>query len=257
MMDTSTLNVRALEIVPQPKRLVIYGSPGVGKTWFSAGASRPLFIDTDGGLVSVAITGTKALVVEPKGHQDLEAIYFWCKEHMDDFDSIVIDSLTELQQLLLGEIIEAGEDKGRRDSMMPVPEQRDNYAVQRQLHRTLHELRRLGKHIIVTAGLRDRKGQNAPDVTPGLLSVISHWSQLIGELVAIDNADGTAVERYLVLDPSEKRVAKNRYGLPRAIKNPTWDMLNTLIDDAVEGGAASKGTPSVVTETAVQATAGS
>ncbi len=208
-------------------RMVCFGDPGVGKTTLAATFPRPLIVDVDGGLIAVALDGTEALVVNPQGYRDLELLYSWVKQHADEVDSIVVDSITELQRLLVDQIVDEGKGKTGKASQSItdfVPEQAEYLANQRQIHRFLYALKQLGKHVIVTAGVRERGVKRCPDVTPGLLTIVNHWSSVTGELVNADK-DGE-IRRVLVTQPSNIREAKTRFSsLLPYVENPTFNEL--------------------------------
>jgi phage nucleotide-binding protein len=223
------VNPHALEPSGGPLRIVIYGDPGVGKTTLATQAPRPLIIDTDGGLVAAAIQGVKATVLEPQTVKDFQDCYFFAKQHTADFDSLVIDSATELQNTLNSDMA-----KLNRDRTMDLPgivELREYGATKGVLWLMLHEFRRLGKHIIVTAGLKEGKGRQVmPDVIPSVMETLTHWSSVMGELIVVAAEDGST-SRFLVVEPTDKRLAKCRYpelAKLRALKDPSWESIAKL-----------------------------
>jgi hypothetical protein len=213
-------------------RMLVYGNPGVGKTTFGLTFPRPLVIDTDGGLISGAIQGMGGVSYEPNGWQEFQALYFWAKGKADLFDTIIIDSITTVQRLLLDELTEATFDKKGADKpvMEFVPEQGMYLANQRQVGRILNDFRLFGKHMVVTAGVRERMGKRSADVAPGLFTILSHWSSVVGELV-VQTRDKSGAEldvpaRALLTSPSSDREAKSRFSslLPYVV-SPTFDEI--------------------------------
>jgi hypothetical protein len=231
--------VPKLRTPPQPLslereklRLLCFGDPGVGKTTLGLTFPRPLVIDTDGGLISGAIQGFEAVSYEPTGWREFEALYFWAKERSSEIDTIVLDSLTSLQRLLLDEIVDQTVEVKTPDKpvMMYVPEQGQYLANQRQIARILTDFRRLGKHMVVTAGVREKMGKRVPDVAPGLLTIVSYWSSVLGELVVQtrdkDDNELPKPARALLTSPSSTREAKSRFdSLMPYVPEPTFDKI--------------------------------
>lgn len=83
-------------------RLVVYGTEGIGKSTFAAGAPNPIFVQTEDGLGQIDAAkfpvATKLADVE----HDLEALER--QEH--DYGTVVIDSLDWLERLIWDSICE-------------------------------------------------------------------------------------------------------------------------------------------------------
>lgn len=240
-----------------PLRILIYGDFGRGKTTLAGTFPRPLVIDTNGGLISIALAGGRPMRFAPEGYEDLEGLYFWIKQQADDFDTIVIDTLDNLALQLMGEINEDAVNEKRRQGktvslrMQFVPEQGDYYANQQQLFRFLTALRRLGKHIVITSSVRNKEGRSAPNVSDGLERVACDFVSVVGELIILDETDGDDPPdnagtqpyegcRVLLTQEANRRATKSRF---RSIKpyvvDPTYEKLAALIgaeyDQAQEG----------------------
>lgn len=226
MTETQSHTPIPLVLEDEGFRGVVYGDPGVGKSTLLSSFPRPLIVDTDAGLISVALHGTVLERFEPTGYKDLEDLYVFVKNNSDRYDTIGIDSFTELQRLLLDEIVDDGakrdEAKGKLNSITRfVPEQGEYLANQRQLHRILHAFRRLGKHVVLTAGVRMRGMQRTPDMAPGALTIVNHWASFIGEIVTHAADAESPLERYIVFEPTAERMAKSRFsGFGRFMRLP-------------------------------------
>lgn len=190
-------------------RIVLYGEPGAGKTTLASTFPRPMFINTDDGLVSLAIEGIDVMHFEPEGYRDMEGLYWWLKERIDTFDTVVLDSVTTAQRLFLDEIHDlslAAATRDKKPVMQWVPEQGEYLAQQRQMARMLTDLRRLDKHLIVTAGVKNREGRRSPDTAPGLFSILNHWASIMAELQVITH-DAKGEEL-----PKPRRILYTGYG---------------------------------------------
>ena len=81
---------------PQPPRIMIYGSEGVGKSTFAASAPKPVFVQTEDGLSEIdtakfPLCATYAEVVE-----QLKAV----RDGEHEFQTLCLDSLDWLERLI-------------------------------------------------------------------------------------------------------------------------------------------------------------
>lgn len=244
-----------LALEDEPLRILIYGEFGRRKTTLAGSFPRPLIIDTNGGLISIALQGRRPERVEPVGHEDLEALYFWIKERVDDYDTIVIDTVDNLTLQLMGEIaddaVREKERAGKHVSlrMRFVPEQGDYYANQQQMFRFLVALRRLGKHIVLVSSQRVKQGRTAPNVSDGMEKVLCDFVSVVGEMVLWEDPSEEDVELLpelaayvnssepvgvLITTETNTRATKSRYrSLKPAVVDPTAEKLFTLIQSEV------------------------
>jgi len=79
-------------------KALIYGAPKTGKTTFAGTAPRPLFICAENGLLSIA--KQKPDFVEVKTLQELKDLSKWLRDTKPDYDTIVIDSLSEISKII-------------------------------------------------------------------------------------------------------------------------------------------------------------
>lgn len=230
-------------------RFAVFGEAGAGKTTLGMTFPKPLVIDTDGGLISVTVERPGQALGEafvPAGHEDLEGLFWWIKEHSEDYETIFIDSGDELIFTLMGELLDDGAEYDRskkkedHPTMRYVPEQREYFANQRQMHAFLQSLRKLNKHIVISFGVRDKLGEKRGiDVAPGLATIINRWASVMGELVVIE-AEGKEDQRALITKLSSGRVAKSRFrALLPYVLEPTFDGMWSSIEESYKKGEAA------------------
>lgn len=156
--------------------IMLYGEPGVGKTWLASTAQNHpkmknvLFLNVEGGLTTVASRGdilaidivgierfkpTPDLPELPPGSSTLEDVFWKLKQKegaFADINTVVIDSGTEMQTLGLEKLAREGKRKdksGRRgEDELYLEDYGRNTA---QLKRILRWYRDLPMHVIITA----------------------------------------------------------------------------------------------------------
>jgi len=233
----------------EPLRLAVYGDPGVGKTTLAVSFPRPLVIDYDGGLVSVAGTGVEGLSVVPSNVSELEAVTRWIKAHRSEVDTVVIDGIDVLVESILHELTNEHRRAGSGSRPLlqgMIPEQVEYLAARNAVRIILAESRSWGTHVVLTSGVRElemspMKHQRAPDVPPSVAKLIARWSSVLGELVAgVEHESlGPGKHRLLVLEPSAERQAKTRYrSLAPYVVDPTGDKILSAIE--TQKGGESK-----------------
>lgn len=102
-----------LDISQNGIKIALFGESGAGKTWQISTLRRPFVISTEGGLLTLARSGKDIPYVEVRTVEELtEArIALDSDEYYDSYDTIVIDSVSELADLHMMKI--KGEGKAR------------------------------------------------------------------------------------------------------------------------------------------------
>lgn len=119
-LNPETLNKKtnmaiSLESIKQntigPPRIVVYGTPGIGKTTFAASASKPIFIQTEDGL------GTLDVPTFPKAnsYRDVIDALGALIEVDNDYETVVVDSLDALEPMLWAHVCEEAGKKSIED----------------------------------------------------------------------------------------------------------------------------------------------
>lgn len=217
--------------------MLIYGDSGIGKTVLCGSASvveamsPVLFLDVEGGVEPLRTMYPDVDVVRIKKVKDLVSAYQGLAgKH--PYKTVVIDSLTELQKLYMGEIMVnvVKEDSDRDPDVPGMYEWNKNTEQVRKLVRAYRDL---PVNTIFTALAEQRKIDNLTKTVP------SFSNKLIGEIPAIVDLvlyfytkmkGQNEILRFLLTQKTEKIVAKDRTTkLPVLVEEPTFTDLHNLI----------------------------
>jgi len=94
-LDTITTGKKEL-----PRRLLLYGVQGIGKTTFAANAPSPIFIPTEDGLDDIDCSSFPICKSLDDVFEHLKTLY----EQQHEFETVVIDSLDWLERLVHVEV---------------------------------------------------------------------------------------------------------------------------------------------------------
>lgn len=232
----STLDRAApLSAQTPPLRACLFGPPGGGKTTLAATAPKPLLLDVEGGARSLLnIPELRDTVVLPiSSYGEVEDVIWEFRESdslKEEYETLILDTGTELQAMLLSEILK---NKHQKDSS------RNAYAAQQldykenteMLRRMIVAFRDLHMHIIIVAHSIEEKDESdgriytRPAFTPKLAGTVKGLMDVQGYLTADVNKEGER-KHFLQVHPANNVQAKCRVGgLPVVIENPTMDML--------------------------------
>ena len=127
--------------------ILVYGNSGVGKTTLiKTIPGRVLILSAEAGLLSLRDTDLEYVAIHSMS--DLNEVYNFISEHLTDYNCIVLDSLSEI-----GEVILATEKKASRDG-------RQAYlAMQDQLMELIRAFRDLPVSVYMTAKLDRSKDE--------------------------------------------------------------------------------------------------
>lgn len=157
-------SIISLEDEDDHVNLLVYGKSGAGKTVFAGSAANVLFIaPEDDGTLSAKRAGSKAKKWPVKHWRDLQTAYEWLYDNPDHgFDWIVIDSATEMQQMLLRYILEnAVAENSQRDPDIPAIQ--DHQKWQNMFKRFVKAFNALPVNVLWTALVRNETNEEGEE----------------------------------------------------------------------------------------------
>lgn len=143
--------------------ILIYGDSGVGKTPLAGGAPKACFISTEKGTISAKRFGSKAKLIRATTWELLEAALDYIDEHPDEFDWIILDSLTKMQVLLIRYILKKQhEDNEARD--LDIPAIQDHQKWQNMMKRFVDRIIDMPVNTIFIATAMHREDAEGEDL---------------------------------------------------------------------------------------------
>lgn len=228
ILDKLLSRITKPEIVSTNLKVLIYGSPGTGKTTFAATAPSPLVIDVERG--SRTLVGLREVeVLEYVSIEQVEKVVdYLVNNHaaFSKYETIVFDSLSEMQRRLLDQQL------GNMSKTIGSPLYKADWGVYgentQRLRSLMSRFRDIPKNLVVTAQDKVEKDDATgimmarPDLTPKLSATVAGLFDVVGYLRI--NSKG---ERILQVQPTKTVLAKTRItSLPKEIINPTWHLIN-------------------------------
>ena len=223
-------------------KMLVYGDPGVGKTVFSCSGDRTIFIDVEGGSLSIQkrIKAKKVARKRFDTFDEIEEFVRGLREKGSKADTLVIDSITELQKKLMDSIVaQHPEVKRPYGDGLTVGDW--GYNTER-MRRFIRMARDLDMNVIFTALAMDEKNEmtgavkTLPKMSSKLSADVCGYVDIVGYLY-VDNVtdeDGESVPvRRMLVQPVGMYYAKDRSGaLGNVIDNPTFpDIYNTIFGE--------------------------
>lgn len=180
-------------------KALIYGPSGAGKTTFAATAPKPIFASSEKGLMSIRHLSPQ--FAEINSLQDLKDLYNFLKNEKHDFETVVIDSITEINDIIKTEI----ETRNKRNMQL-----QDWGILQKEIKDILRKFRDLPMHIIFLAQETTEKDEEKivkylPSLNGKSATEIAYYMDTVGYCF-IDKLGN----RKIGTMPNEKYLTKDR-----------------------------------------------
>lgn len=197
-----------------PKRVrgLLYGESGVGKTVFASTWPQPLFIDAEDGMASVTLPVDRVRVTS--WEEVFAVVDYLINAEELPYETIVIDSLNEIQHLCMNYIVQAFPQVKR--SYQSVPQVADYGKMILDIENMVRVLKSLPMHVLFLAQVQNREF-DTDTVSPQLTGKntaknICRMMDVVGYIFKTETADDNMSDRAIAFDAANY-VTKDRSGL--------------------------------------------
>lgn len=224
--------------------MIVHGDSKVGKSWLGDTAPAPrLCLDAEGGVDWTPSRKTMwdpmaapppvndgtwdTCIVRIHNFQILETVRQWIKSGQHPFKSVIMDSVSEVQQRCIDAI--AGADPMRTQDWGELL-RKMSVLVREFRDYTMHPTNPLEAVVIIAMSKQDQNGKWKPDAQGQLYNKLPYYYDLIGYLFIQTLDDGTKLRR-LLCEPHPQFEAGERLGgrLPGVVDDPNVvRMLDTI-----------------------------
>lgn len=235
-----------LDAFTESVNILVYGDSGVGKTVLGGTSPKSLILRAEDGAISAQRMGSKSKVWPIKTWADFEQAYAWLENNPDEFEWIVIDSISKLQELCIRAILDkAVADNPNRDQ--DIPALQDHYKWQLLMKRYVVMFNDLPINTLWTALAMHKEDPEGDDIVLPLITgkgydisaAICAEMNVVGYLevkkVKTKRAGSDTVteveRRQLLTKVTPPYFAKDRYNvLPSPMVDPTMPAIIKLIN---------------------------
>lgn len=200
-------------------KILLYGVSGSGKTSLLRGSGKTLMISLENGELSLQ-GATNIDVLSPKSMAEFRQAYILARDNVDNYDTIAIDSLTELGELIVADLKKDPEYSSMANGMKLWLKYSEDMLAIAKAFRDLK-----GVNIILIA-LAETKKENFEDkLYPQIPAqkVQSKLPALFDEVLYLNvTASG---DRQLICNPSSAITAKDRSSRLEAVEEANLEVI--------------------------------
>lgn len=234
------LNFSKLSEKPKFIKMLVYGKPGVGKTIFSSSAPSPILVDIERGTLSLQNEDLKKKGIVPEDIDvfpieefiQMNDVFEYLKDGNHSFKTVIIDSLTSLQQRSMDTIMEEGTSK-KPEKDPDLSTQNDWGVNTAQIKKVIRYFRNLPMNVIFTCLAKDYTNEEgviltSPAISPSILDVACAYTDIVGYMFT---AGKEAETRAMLFQPTERYYAKDRSGkLGKTMVDPSFSKVLEIIN---------------------------
>jgi hypothetical protein len=231
--------LKSLSETPMYVKMLIYGDPGVGKTYAACTAPKPLLILSEWAIARLTLErlridkGIDPDTIYVNSWDDFLKAYAYAAANVSKYSTVVVDGLTDLNDRVIEEILKesvmSAASAGRR--VAHDPDQLEIGDWGKVSNRTLYAMRLfrdLPCHVVMTALAQEVRNEmfTAPLLQPkgALKRAAAHFNTVC--YLVTEQKPGKPSTRKLYTDITHSFLAKNPGGaLPAAVDDPDLGVL--------------------------------
>lgn len=234
--------------------MLVYGKSSIGKTTLAGSADavpemrKVLVVDCEAGTLSLRKTTYNVDVLRPTDWAELSAIFHALKAGSHQYQTVVLDSLTEIQELNMRSIMKAmKEDPDNVERDPDVPGMYEWNKSGKQIKQLIRAFRNLPMNIIFTALMKEDKDTKTgitmrlPDLPGKLAHQVAALFDIVLYYTIVE--EGGVGKRVVASQATTNTVAKNRGSdrLPSLLEvpNPSDKAPMSIIYPMIVGDAAT------------------
>lgn len=217
-------------------KIMVYSEPGGRKSSFCGSAPNNLIVDTEDGLTALmnpaaGLDLSTVDVLPFKSFYQVEQLVDRMNkgvEQLSKYETLSIDTMSELHKKGLAEITEREFQKAPASRNLYVAETEDHTENNEHIRRLVSSLRDLDRNLIVTCHARtvqnkDKSIKIYPDFSEKLANTLAGMMDVVA-YVEKKEVEGQ-IQVIWWCDSNGNVTAKNRIGLPAQLVNPTWETI--------------------------------
>jgi phage nucleotide-binding protein len=227
--------------------MLIYGESGAGKTRLAGSADevpemrKVLVVDIEGGTLTLRDTFPQVDSVRVKSWDEMQAVYDELERGSHDYQTIIIDSLTEAQRMSMDQVMrKLVEENSDRDP--DVPGMREWNINIEQTRKFVRAFRDLPVNTIFTALVQNDVNKSTGQLKrkPSLSGKVKdEVAGFLDVVVYLYIKEINSVNKHLLLcQATDSVIAKDRTNtLPNVLEEPTMQVLWNYIADSKKEAA--------------------
>ena len=244
LLEKLSKRITNIQEIPVTAKILLYSDPGIGKTTAASLSPKPLIINCEGG--TLCLNKFKEYhprldiqTFRPRSIDELQDIFWYLRSGEHDRETVILDSLSEIQRMSMDEILADPKRDDRYDRDTPMLS--DYGKNTQQLRKLVRAFRDLPMNVVFTCLASERKDDTdgsvkiMPDLTPKLATDVMGYVDVVAYMF-VSEEGGVEGVRKILTQPKGKYLAKDRSGkLGMGMVEPTmFDVFHKITDGAVE-----------------------